>query len=124
SASAEALRNRASSWTYEAGSTLKAITIAAALDKGVVIPSTSYQDVGYAVIGGRTLCNAQCKVYGPTTVTQILARSQNAGAVFVAGQLGAADLNASLHAFGFGRPTGVDLAAETGGVVRPLADWD
>src|SRR5438046_273629 len=123
SASAEALRNRGISWTYEPGSTLKAITIASAIDKGVVTPTTSYQDVGYAVIGGRTLCNAQCKVYGPTTVTQILARSQNAGAVFVASKLGAADLNAYLHAFGFGRPTGVDLAAETGGIVRPLAEW-
>jgi cell division protein FtsI/penicillin-binding protein 2 len=122
-ANAEAFRNRAISWTYEPGSTLKAITIAAGIDKGVVTPSTSYQDVGYAVIGGRTLCNAQCKVYGPTTVTQVLARSQNAGAVFVASKLGASDLNAYLHAFGFGVATRVDLAAETGGIVRPLAEW-
>ncbi len=123
SADAEALRNRAISWTYEPGSTMKAITVAAALDKGVITPSTSYQDVGYAVIGGRKLCNAQCKVYGPTTVTQILARSQNAGAVFVASKLGARDLNAYLQAFGFGQRTGVDLSAETGGIVRPLAEW-
>src|SRR5712691_8880696 len=123
SADAEALRNRAISWTYEPGSTMKAITVAAALDKGVVTPATSYQDVGYAVIGGRTLCNAQCKVYGPTTVTQILARSQNAGAVFVASKLGAGDLNAYLQSFGFGQRTGVDLAAETSGIVRPLAEW-
>jgi len=123
SADAEALRNRAISWTYEPGSTMKAITVAAALDKGVITPATSYQDVGYAVIGGRKLCNAQCKVYGPTTVTQILARSQNAGAVFVASKLGAADLNAYLKSFGFGQRTGVDLSAETGGIVRPLAEW-
>ena len=123
SADAEALRNRAISWTYEPGSTMKAITVAAALDKGVITPTTSYQDVGYAVIGGRKLCNAQCKVYGPTTVTQILARSQNAGAVFVASKLGAADLNAYLKSFGFGQRTGVDLSAETGGIVRPLAEW-
>jgi cell division protein FtsI/penicillin-binding protein 2 len=122
-ANAEALRDRAISWTYEPGSTMKAVTIAAALDKGVVTPTTSYDDVGYAVIGGRRLCNAQCKVYGPTTVTQVLARSQNAGAVFVAGKLGAADLNAYLHAFGFGQRSGVDLAAETGGIVRPLPEW-
>src|SRR2546427_7359739 len=122
SADAEALRNRAISWTYEPGSTMKAITIAAALDKGVVTPATSYQDVGYAVIGGRKLCNAQCKVYCTTTGTTILTRSQNAGAVFVASKLGAADLNAYLHAFGFGATTGVDLAAETGGIVRPLAE--
>jgi cell division protein FtsI (penicillin-binding protein 3) len=123
SADAEALRDRAISWTYEPGSTMKAITVAAALDKGVITPSTSYQDVGYAVIGGRKLCNAQCKVYGPTTVTQILARSQNAGAVFVASKLGAGDLNAYLQAFGFGQRTGVDLSAETTGIVRPLAQW-
>jgi len=123
SADAEALRNRAISWTYEPGSTMKPITIAAALDKGVVTPTTSYQDVGYAVIGGRRLCNAQCKVYGPTTITQILARSQNAGAVFVASKLGAGDLNAYLHAFGFGQRTAVDLSAETTGIVRPLAEW-
>ena len=123
SANAEALRNRAISWTYEPGSTMKAITIAAAIDKGAVTPTTSYDDVGYTVIGGRKLCNAQCKVYGRTTVTQILARSQNAGAVFVAGKLGAPDLNAYLGAFGFGQRTGVDLAAETGGIVRPLAEW-
>src|SRR6266550_198708 len=122
-ADAEALRNRAISWTYEPGSTMKAITVAAALDKGVVTASTSYQDVGYAVIGGRKLCNAQCKVYGPTTLTQILSRSQNAGAVFVASKLGAADLNAYLRSFGFGQRTGIDLAAETSGIVRPLAEW-
>jgi cell division protein FtsI/penicillin-binding protein 2 len=102
---------------------MKPITIAAALDKGVITPATSYQDVGYAVIGGRKLCNALCKVYGPTTVTQILSRSQNAGAVFVATKLGANDLNAYVHAFGFGRRTGVDLSAETAGIVRPLAEW-
>src|SRR2546427_168365 len=45
------------------------------------------------------------------------------GAVFVASKLGAADLNAYLHAFGFGARTGVDLAAETAGIVRPLAEW-
>ena len=123
SANTEALRNRAIAWTYEPGSTMKAITIAAAIDRGVVTPKTSYDDVGYAIIGGRKLCNAQCRVYGPTTVTQVLSRSQNAGAVFVAGKLGASDLNTYLHAFGFGQRTGVDLAAETSGIVRPLAEW-
>ncbi|MGH2473275.1 MAG: peptidoglycan D,D-transpeptidase FtsI family protein [Candidatus Limnocylindria bacterium] len=123
SASAEALRDRAISWAYEPGSTMKAITVAAALDKGVVTPSTTYDDRGCATIGGRTLCNAGFRSYGQTNVTEILARSQNAGAVFVAGKLGAADLNAYLRGFGFGQRTGVDLAAETGGIVRPLAEW-
>jgi cell division protein FtsI/penicillin-binding protein 2 len=123
SADPEALRDRTIAWTYEPGSTMKPITIAAALDKGVVTPTTAYDDVGYAIIGGRRLSNALGKAYGPTNVTQILERSANAGAVFVATKLGAQDLYAYLRAFGFGERCGVDLAAETTGSVRPLVEW-
>jgi len=123
SASPESFRDRSISWTYEPGSTMKAITIAAGLDKGVVTPRTSYEDVGYAIIGGRKLSNALGRAYGTTNVTQILERSANAGAVFVASRLGASSLYAYLRAFGFGEPTGVDLAAEASGTVRPLAEW-
>lgn len=119
----EALRNRAVSWTFEPGSTMKAVTIAAGIDKRVVTPTTTYEDKGCTVIGGRRLCNAQGKVYGTTTVTQILERSANAGAVFVASKLGQDPLYQYLRAFGFGVPTGIDLAAEAAGSVRPLAQW-
>jgi cell division protein FtsI/penicillin-binding protein 2 len=119
----EALRNRAVSWTFEPGSTMKAVTIAAGVDTHVVTPTTTYDDKGYAIIGGRRLNNAQGKVYGTTTVTQILERSANAGAVFVASKVGQDPLYEYLRAFGFGQPTGVDLAAEAGGAVRPLAEW-
>jgi cell division protein FtsI/penicillin-binding protein 2 len=119
----ESLRNRAVSWTYEPGSTMKAVTIAAGIDRHVVTPTTTYDDKGCAVIGGRRLCNAQGKVYGTTTVTQILERSANAGAVFVASKLGQDPLYQYLRAFGFGNATGIDLAAEAAGAVRPLAEW-
>ena len=119
----EALRNRAVSWTFEPGSTMKAITIAAGIDTHVVTPTSTYEDKGCTVIGGRRLCNAQGKSYGTTTVTQILERSANAGAVFVASKVGQDPLYQYLRAFGFGQPTGVDLAAEAGGAVRPLAEW-
>ncbi len=123
SADPEALRDRAVSWTYEPGSTMKAVTIAAGIDAHVVTPTTTYDDKGYAIIGGRRLNNAQGKVYGTTTVTQILERSANAGAVFVASKLGQDPLYRYLRAFGFGTPTGIDLAAEASGAVRPLAQW-
>jgi cell division protein FtsI/penicillin-binding protein 2 len=119
----QALQNRASSWTFEPGSTMKAVTIAAGIDKHVVTPTTTYEDKGYAIIGGRRLNNAQGKVYGTTSVTQILERSANAGAVFVASNLGQNPLYQYLRAFGFGVATGVDLAAEASGAVRPLAEW-
>ena len=119
----QALQDRAISWTYEPGSTMKAITIAAAIDQHVVTPNTTYDDKGYAVIGGRVLHNALDKAYGISTVTQILEHSANAGAVFVAQKLGAEQLHAYLNAFGFGTATGVDLAAEASGDVRPTAEW-
>ncbi len=119
----QSLMDRATSWTYEPGSTMKPFTIAAALDQHVVTPNTTYVDKGCAVIGGRQLCNALGKVYGTSTVTQILEHSANAGAVFVAQKLGAEQLHAYLEAFGFGAKSGVDLTGEAAGDVRPLAEW-
>ncbi|OLC58519.1 MAG: hypothetical protein AUH85_00650 [Chloroflexi bacterium 13_1_40CM_4_68_4] len=119
----EAFRNRAASWTYEPGSTMKAITIAAALNEHAVEPSTTYVDKGFAVIGGRVLNNALGKSYGRLDISGILEKSANAGAVFVAQRLGADKLYRYLRDFGFGQATGVDLAAEATGTVRPLAEW-
>ena len=119
----QSLMNRAISWTYEPGSTMKAITIAAAIDQHVVTRNTTYEDKGYAIIGGRRLNNALGKSYGTSTVTQILEHSANAGAVFVAQKLGAGQLRAYLEAFGFGAASGIDLAGEATGHVRPLAEW-
>lgn len=119
----QALLDRAVSWTFEPGSTMKAITIAAAIDRQLVTPSTTYEDKGYAIIGGRRLNNALGKAHGTTTVTQVLERSANAGAVFVGEKLGAEQLRAYLEAFGFGKATGVDLAGEARGDLRPLAEW-
>lgn len=119
----ESLRDRAIAWPYEPGSTMKAMTIAAALNEHLVRPSDTYNDVGYAVVGGRRLNNALGKAYGPTSVTQILERSLNAGAAWVGQKLGGQRLSDYLRLFGFGRPTGIDLAGEVSGAVRPLAEW-
>ena len=119
----EALRDRAIAWPYEPGSTMKAVTIAAALNEHLVKPTDSYNDVGYAIVGGRRLNNALGKAYGPTTVTQILERSLNAGAAWVGQKVGAQRLSDYFKRFGFGSPTGVDLAGEVSGTVRPLTEW-
>ena len=119
----EVLRDRCVAWSYEPGSTLKGITVAAALEKGLVTPATTYNDVGFAIIGGRRLNNALGRAWGPTTVTQVLERSANAGAVFVGSKLGAERLHSSLGTFGFGQRTGVDLSGEQSGSLRPLAEW-
>lgn len=116
-------QNRAVSWTYEPGSTLKAVTIAAGLEDRVINPWTTYDDRGFAVVGGRVLRNAQGKSYGRLNIAGILEKSANAGAAFVAQRLGAERLHHYLREFGFGSRTGVDVAAELAGTVRPVAEW-
>ena len=119
----ESLRDRVTDWTYEPGSVMKAVTMAGGLDAGVVTPSTWYDDKGYADIGGRRLYNALGHAWGPTNMTQVLEHSANAGAVFVASRLGGQRLYDTIRTFGFGMPTGIDLATEVAGTVRPLAEW-
>jgi len=119
----EALRDRVANWAYEPGSVMKAVTMAGGLDSGAVTPATWYDDKGYAEIGGRRLYNALGRAWGPTNMTQVLERSANAGAVFVASRLGGQRLYDTIRTFGFGMPTGIDLATEVAGTVRPLAEW-
>src|SRR5204863_180601 len=49
--------------------------------------------------------------------------AQNAGAAWVGQKVGAQRLADYFARFGFGKPTGVDLAGEVSGTVRPLAEW-
>ncbi|MBU6422519.1 MAG: penicillin-binding protein 2 [Chloroflexota bacterium] len=118
-----ALPDRVIDWAYEPGSVMKAITMAAALQDGLITPNTTYVDTGYADIGGRRLYNALGEVWGPSTMTQVLEHSANAGAVFVAKKLGEQRLYDALRSFGIGTATGVDLAGEAPGILRPLAQW-
>ena len=55
SASAEERANRALQYIYEPGSTFKIVTMAAALDAGVVRPDDLFNDIGYIEVGGRII---------------------------------------------------------------------
>jgi len=113
------------STAYEPGSTMKAMTVAAALEEGAIQPNSVYTDTGVIDIGGREIHNADNKAYGPTTITQMLAYSLNVGAATVASTLGPTAYYQTMRAFGFGEATGIDLAEEATGVMRvpSQADW-
>src|SRR5207244_4922813 len=78
-------------------------TCALPIYQHLVRPTDWYNDVGYTIVGGRKLSNALGKAYGPTTVSQILERSLNAGAAWVGQKVGAQRLIDSFHAFEIGR---------------------
>ena len=116
------LRSRAASDIYEPGSTLKIITMAAALDVGIVSPETTFVDTGAVVIEDRTIKNFDLSYHGEQTMTQLLQRSLNTGSVWVVQQLGARKYYEYVYKFGFGESTQSGLPGEIGGVVTDSTD--
>ena len=116
------LRSRAVSDIYEPGSTMKVVTMAAAIDAGIVSPNTTFVDTGAVVIDDRTIRNFDLSYHGEQTMTQVLQRSLNTGTVWVVQQLGARAYYEYLHKFGFGETTHSGLPGEIGGVVTDSTD--
>ncbi|MGH2544796.1 MAG: peptidoglycan D,D-transpeptidase FtsI family protein, partial [Ardenticatenaceae bacterium] len=115
-------QNPAVSKQYEPGSVFKMVTVAAALDTGLVSPDTIYNCVGYIEVGGRIIHNWDGRAYGPRTVTEILGLSLNTGTAWLSTSLGAERFYHYVDSFGFGQPTGVDLGSEAAGTVKHPGD--
>jgi cell division protein FtsI/penicillin-binding protein 2 len=93
-----------------------------AIDQGLVSPESTYNDTGAAYIGVSTIRNWDYSVNGITTVTQVLQRSLNTGAVWLAQTVGADTFYRYVHDFGIGQSTGVGLGGDPEGLVRTNAD--
>jgi cell division protein FtsI/penicillin-binding protein 2 len=107
--------NRAVGTAYEPGSVFKVITMAAALDSGVVEPTTTYNDSTgvYWVENSWPIYNWNSGAWGEQTMTGCMEHSLNVCLAYVANELLEKDLFYHyLQAFGFGHSTGIDLASE------------
>ncbi|MEO8083961.1 MAG: penicillin-binding protein 2 [Ardenticatenales bacterium] len=108
---------------YPPGSVLKPISLAAAIDGGVLSPDSTYDDTGTVFVHGVTIPNQDYVAHGPSTMWQMLQLSLNVGAVHVADTLGSTAFYRGLDAFGLGHATGIDEAGEApGSIVQPGAD--
>ena len=105
---------------FEPGSSFKAITMAAALDAGAVRPETSYFDSGEVKVGSSTVRNYDLKSNGYQTMTQVLEKSINTGAIFAMRQTGHERFLEYMERFGLGRKTNIDLAGEAPGDIKNL----
>ncbi len=105
---------------YEPGSVFKAITMAAALDTDAVDPDTTYVDEGVVEIGPHKIRNADLEAHGVNTMTQVLEKSLNTGAIFAMRETGAETFKKYVERFGFGVPTGIDLQTEVAGNISSL----
>jgi cell division protein FtsI/penicillin-binding protein 2 len=71
----------------------------------------------------RQIHDAEDHGYESRSVADILKFSSNIGAVLIGQRVGAKSFDSWIHRFGFGKPTGVDLPGEEGGIVLPLARY-
>lgn len=112
--------NSAVSESFEPGSVFKIITMAAALDSGVVKPETIYEDTGEVKITGHIIKNSDLKAHGIRTMTNVLEKSLNTGAVFAVRKVGLDKFRTYVKNFGFGSLTDIEQAGEAVGNISNL----
>ncbi len=118
----EQTRNRCIADVYEPGSTFKIMIVASAIDAGVVAPSHIFDcENGTWIYEKRPLRDYH--PYGNLSVADIIKKSSNIGAAKIALLLGDKRIYDQLRLFGIGRPTGIKLPGEEGGILRTVNSW-
>lgn len=118
----ESRRNRLICDVYEPGSTFKVVTIAAALNEGVVdLDDRIFCENGRFEFAGRVLRDHE--PYGVLSVREIISKSSNIGAAKIGIMLGEERLYRYILGFGFGARTGIMLPGEVAGIVHPVRSW-
>jgi cell division protein FtsI/penicillin-binding protein 2 len=107
-------QNSAIQKIFEPGSVFKPIVMATALDQEKITPQTTYLDKGQVKIEGwpKPLYNYGNRVYGEQTMTNVLEKSINTGAIFAEQQVGHDLFLQYIEKFAFFDKTGIDLQGE------------
>ena len=113
-------RNPAISNLYEPGSTMKIFTVAAGLQSRAFTGDTVVNDPGAVVRFGQTLRNWNGGGNGPISPAKVIYYSSNVGALQLNELTGPDQFYKAMDAFGFGRPTGIELGGEESGIVNAL----
>ena len=116
-------RNRAVTDVFEPGSTQKALTVAAALEEGLVTADSSRPVSTSVNVGGRDFRDPSPFGGDSWTVTDIMERSSNVGTIEMAQELGPERLEQYLRDFGYGVPTSSGFPGEASGLLMPHEDW-
>ncbi len=104
--------NRAIMQTYEPGSVFKVITMASAIDSGVLTPDSEFIDQGSIDVHGAIVHNWDYGAWGPQTMTTCMQHSLNVCLAYVAETLGTSSFYNYLYAFNIDRKTNIDLDGE------------
>lgn len=120
--SSETLSRNLPIWSsYEPGSTFKIVTMASAINEGVVdLYNDHFYDSGKVNVDGSILKCWKSGGHGDQTFLQVLQNSCNPGFVKLGDLLGKERLFSYIDKFGFGNKTGVDLNGESTGIMFDL----
>jgi cell division protein FtsI (penicillin-binding protein 3) len=115
-------KNRLAGDAFEPGSTLKSLTVAAALQEKVVTPETVFFcENGSWKMRGATIGDTH--KYADLPVHKIVRYSSNIGAGKIGLELGATRLHDYLERLGLGQRLDMPLAGENRGMLRPAKGW-
>ena len=109
-------RNKALNDTYEPGSTFKILTLAAALEEGVVDKTTTVNCGGSVTISGYTIHCSNKNGHGLQTLVQSVGNSCNPAFINYGLRVGNEKFYQYMESFGLMNTTGVDLGGEAVGV--------
>lgn len=117
-----AMRNRAVTDLFEPGSTLKTMTMAAALEAGMVTPRSMIDTrPGTMRVAGKTIRDH--RNYGVLDVSAAFGKSSNVMTTQLALKMQPQQLQNMLDRFGFGRATGIPFPGEGDGSLPLRARW-
>lgn len=112
-------KNYCISDAFEPGSTVKPLTIGAALDADVVQPSDTFVCDGYQMFGWtRIRCSIYPGAHGTETLSDLIKHSCNDGLMQIGALLGPEEFLKYQKIFNFGATTGIDLPGEATGILH------
>jgi cell division protein FtsI (penicillin-binding protein 3) len=117
------INNTAVTNVYEPGSVNKVITIAAALEEGLVEPDTTLSVPDHMRVADHVFSDHDPHPLKQWTVTDIMATSSNIGTIMIGKQLGKTRLDTYLRKFGLGSKTGLGFPGEPRGLLLDPKKW-
>ncbi len=119
---AEHIGNKAIQSVYSPGSVFKIVTYGSALEKHLFSPDEMINaGNGSITVAGHEFSDHHT---GTMTYSEALAHSSNVCAIKTGMRVGREDFAAMIQKMGFGSKTGIELPAETQGIVRPVDKWN
>ena len=116
-------RNKALNDTYEPGSTFKILTLAAALEEGVIDMNTTVNCNGFVNISNYTIHCSNKAGHGLQTLVQSVGNSCNPAFISYGLKLGNTTFYNYMKAFGLMDDTGIDLGGEAVGIFADPASF-